>query len=86
MEIPGAQLTLLTRAYCHLCDEMRTALLPLAERASATIVEIDVDADPKLEAEFGDRVPVLLHGGIDGRELCHFRLDEQRVSRALAGT
>ncbi|MGE5103140.1 MAG: glutaredoxin family protein, partial [Betaproteobacteria bacterium] len=34
-------LTLLTRAYCHLCDDMRAALAPLARSANATIVEID---------------------------------------------
>ena len=44
------QLTLLTRAYCHLCDDMRAALEPLAAEARTTIVELDVDADPKLEA------------------------------------
>lgn len=77
-------MTLLTRAYCHLCDDMRAALEPLAERAGAAIVEIDVDADPELEAEFGDRVPVLLHGGVGGRELCHLTLDEERVREALA--
>ena len=58
---------------------MRAALEPLA-----TIVELDVDADPKLEARFGDRVPVLLDGGADGPELCHFRLDHKRVRDALA--
>ena len=78
------QLTLLTRAYCHLCDDMRAALEPLAAEARATIVELDVDADPKLEARFGDRVPVLLDGGADGPELCHFRLDHKRVRDALA--
>lgn len=76
-------LTLLTRAYCHLCDEMRAALRPIAERSSATIDEIDVDANPALEARFGERVPVVILGGIDGRELCHFRLDAQRVRDAL---
>jgi hypothetical protein len=79
------QLTLLVRAYCHLCDDMRAALAPLAERAHATIVEIDVDADPALEARYGDRVPVLLLGGTDAeRELCHFTLDTKRVMQALA--
>lgn len=82
--IPGARLTLLTRAYCHLCDDMRAALAPLAGRAGATIVEIDVDTDPELEARFGDRVPVLLQGGVGGPELCHFRLDAERVRQALA--
>ena len=79
------ELTLLVRAYCHLCEEMRTALEPLARRAGATIAEIDVDADPALEATFGERVPVLLLGRPGaGRELCHYRLDARRVTQALA--
>jgi Glutaredoxin-like domain (DUF836) len=80
----GRTLTLLVRAYCHLCDDMRTALAPLAMHAGAAIVELDVDADPVLEKRFGDRVPVLLEGGVGGRELCHFTLDRQRVLQALA--
>ena len=78
------RLTLLVRAYCHLCDDMREALAPLAAHARATIVEIDVDADSALEARFGDRVPLLLEGGVDGRELCHYTLDRERVRAALA--
>jgi hypothetical protein len=80
----GNRLTLLIRAYCHLCDEMRTALAGVVGETGVTIVEIDVDADPALEARFGERVPVLLHGGVDGHELCHFRLDAKRVREALA--
>jgi hypothetical protein len=63
---------------------MRAALAPLADAHEATIREIDVDAEPVLEARFGERVPVLLLGGVDsGVELCHFRLDAPRVARAL---
>jgi hypothetical protein len=64
---------------------MRAALAPLADAHGATVREIDVDADPALEARFGERVPVVLLGGLDsGVELCHFRLDAPRVARALA--
>jgi hypothetical protein len=76
-------LTLLVRAYCHLCDDMRAALQPLAAAAGATITEIDVDADPSLDARFGERVPVLLLGSIDGAELCHYRIDRECVAQAL---
>jgi hypothetical protein len=79
----SVHLTLLVRAYCHLCDEMRDALRPLAKAAGATITEIDVDADAAIEARFGDLVPVLLHGSIDGIELCHYRLDTAGVENAL---
>ena len=78
-------LTLLSRAYCHLCDEMRDALAPLARRHGATVAEVDVDAHPELEARYGELVPVLLLGtAADGVELCHYRLDAPAVERALA--
>ena len=79
-------LTLLTRAYCHLCDEMRDAVGDVAARFGAKVTEVDVDADPALEEVFGERVPVLLLGSVgNGIELCHYRLDHARVAAALAG-
>jgi Glutaredoxin-like domain (DUF836) len=80
----NVQLTLLTRAYCHLCDDMREALAPLAARHGARVDEIDVDGDAELESRWGDFVPVLLLGGRDGVELCHYALDAAHVERALA--
>jgi len=78
------QLTLLSRAYCHLCDDMLAALAPLAARHGAKVVVIDVDAHPALEARYGARVPVLLAGPPEtGTELCHYRLDAAAVRRAL---
>jgi hypothetical protein len=41
--------------------------------AGIAFEEIDVDADPALEARFGERVPVLADR--DGNELCHYRLE-----------
>ena len=78
-------LTLLTRAYCHLCDDMAAALAPLAARLGATVTTIDVDARPDLEARYGERVPVLVAGDpLTGVELCHYRLDAAAVERAVA--
>jgi hypothetical protein len=79
-------LTMLSRAYCHLCDDMRDALRPIAERHGVPMIEVDVDAYPDLEAEYGERVPVLLLGApADGYELCHYRLDRGAVEKALRG-
>ena len=75
------RLTLLTRAYCHLCDEMRAEVTPLAIAAAVTVDEIDVDGDPALEARWGDRVPVLLAGE---RELFHYRVDRAVLTAYLA--
>jgi hypothetical protein len=76
------RLTLLTRAYCHLCDEMRAEVAPLAAAAAVPLDEIDVDADPALEARWGDRVPVLLGGE---RELFHYRADRAVLTAYLTG-
>ena len=77
-------LTLIGRAYCHLCDEMLNALRPLAAAHGARVVILDADADPTLEAAYGERVPVLLLGEpLQGVELCHYRLDAARVMKAL---
>ena len=75
------RLTLLARAYCHLCDDMRTAL---AEHVpDLAVLEIDVDADPVLEARWGTLVPVLLAGG---HEVCHYRLDTRALDAIVAGS
>ncbi|CAH2896635.1 MULTISPECIES: glutaredoxin family protein [Paraburkholderia] len=76
-----APLTLYSRAWCHLCDDMRAALEPLLAEFGAQVEIIDVDSDPSLEARYNELVPVLL---CDGIELCHYRLDESRVREALA--
>ena len=75
------RLTLLTRAYCHLCDEMRAEVAPLATAAAVAVDEIDVDGDPALEARWGDLVPVLLAGE---RELFHYRVDRTVLTAYLA--
>ncbi len=74
------KLTLLVREYCHLCDEMSNDLAPLLASGSATVELLDVDADPVLEARWGDKVPVLLGGA---QELCRYRLDPAAVLRWL---
>ena len=77
-------LTLLTRAYCHLCDEMRDAAEPVASRHGASLVEIDVDTHPALEARYGDLVPVLMLGAPEAHAvLCHYRFESGAVEAAL---
>ncbi len=79
--------TLLTRAYCTLCDEMRDALAPIAARYGASVVELDVDADAVLEEAYGELVPVLLWGPWgDTQEICHYQLDATAVETALQGS
>ncbi|WP_246797131.1 glutaredoxin family protein [Burkholderia perseverans] len=73
-------LTLYGRGWCHLCDEMRAALAPLAAEFDVAVDYLDIDADPALVARYDEDVPVLL---LDGVELCRHRLDSARVRAAL---
>lgn len=41
--------------------------------------EIDVDADPLLEARYDELVPVLTDAA--GEELCHYRLDAAALDK-----
>jgi hypothetical protein len=65
-------LTLYSRSWCHLCDDMLAGLQILQARQFFELHIVDVDSQPALEQRFGEFVPVLMHGE---RELCHYHLD-----------
>jgi thiol-disulfide isomerase/thioredoxin len=73
-------LKLYGRAWCHLCEDLRAELEPIAAQFGVAIEWIDIDTDPALEALYDELVPVLV---LDDVELCHYRLDEARVRGAL---
>lgn len=60
---------------------MELALRPLANEFELEIDVLDVDADPELEAQYNEWVPVLLHEGI---ELCHYVLDIAKIRDFLS--
>lgn len=78
-------LTLYSRSYCHLCDDMLEALRPLAAQAGCTVTVVDVDADVALVARYDALVPVLVAVAADGsvQQLCHHFLDVAAVRRLL---
>ena len=45
------------------------------------VIVLDIDQQPALESQWGDKVPVLLEGDV---EICHFFLDADRLARHLA--
>lgn len=69
---------LYSRSYCHLCDDMAQALLPMQQRYGFSLDVRDVDADPQALAEYDELVPVLLgqHGDAPFQQICHYFLDE----------
>ena len=74
------ELTLYTRAGCHLCEEMKAALGPLVREFGARLAEVDVDRDQDLRAMYGSDVPVLFLGA---RKVAKHRLDPGQMRRQL---
>jgi glutaredoxin len=79
---PAPRLQLLTRVGCHLCEVAAETLARIGAEAGVEPVPVDVDDDPELQAEYGDRVPVVL---LDGREHSYFTVDVERLRRDLRG-
>lgn len=76
-----ARITVVSRVNCHLCEVAKQVVDRVAAEAGVVWAEVDVDADPALLAEYSDLVPVIL---IDGRVHDYWRVDEDRLRRALA--
>jgi glutaredoxin len=77
---PAPRLRLLTRSGCHLCATAAETLQRIGMEAGLQPDAVDVDTDPELRAEYGDRVPVVL---LDGREHSYFTVDVDRLRRDL---
>jgi glutaredoxin len=75
---PGVQV--MTRRDCSLCDKAIDAVRRICAELDVDWDTSDVDADPELRAEYGDRVPVIL---IDGREHGYYAVEEDRFRAAL---
>ena len=75
------RLQLLTRQDCHLCATAAEVLEGIAGEAGLVPAAVDVDSDPELRAEYGDRVPVI---EVDGREHGYWRVEEDRLRAALS--
>lgn len=71
---------LFTRTDCHLCEVAHADLARICGELTVAFDEIDVDSDPALQAEYGDRVPVIV---VDGQEHGYFRVEESRLRAAL---
>ncbi|WP_133905486.1 glutaredoxin family protein [Actinophytocola oryzae] len=74
--------TVVTRQGCHLCEVAEADVRRICDDMGVSWTLEDVDADPSLRAEYGDRVPVIL---VDGEEHGYWRVEEPRLRAALAG-
>ncbi len=81
------QLTLIGKPGCHLCDEARDAidgvLLEFRQKnpnTDVTVEELNILEDEALRLKYAEDIPVLL---IDGKMHNYWRIDDERLMRAL---
>lgn len=82
--MPGRTVTVYTREECHLCEEAIATIRRVADDV-ATDVEVelvDVDEDPDLREQYGERVPYVL---VDGNPAFKYRVDEAALRSKLGG-
>lgn len=72
---------LMTRQNCSLCDKAVEAITRICDELGVAWSSTDIDTDPELRAEYGDRVPVIL---IDNKEHGYFEVEEPRFRAALS--
>ncbi|MFZ6725788.1 glutaredoxin family protein [Undibacterium sp. MH2W] len=80
-------LTLYSRSYCHLCDDMLEQLQAYTPEYSFTVEVIDVDTSPELVDLYDELVPVLIgtKPGQAGQEICHYFLDPSALKAFFQG-
>lgn len=54
--------TLLTKAGCHLCDDVKAALAVLRPRHPHALIEVDITQDETLYARYRHAIPVVRIG------------------------
>lgn len=72
---------LLTRQGCHLCVEAEALVRGACEDLDVAWRLVDVDADERLKARYGDHVPVTF---VDQRLLGYWFVDDDALRLALA--
>jgi glutaredoxin len=73
-------LTLYSRPGCHLCEEAKKHIAPLASRFGARIREVNIDSDPVLHTRYNEEVPVLFLGP---RKVAKYTVNIEQLRRQL---
>ncbi len=78
------KLTLYHRDGCHLCEDMRDALIEYMETFDLEVNEVDIDQDSALKTVYGHRIPLLLDES--GACLSEYYLDPKQLLSYLQGS
>ncbi|NIH82878.1 glutaredoxin family protein [Amycolatopsis viridis] len=75
------EVTVMTRQGCPSCVQAERDVERICAELGVPWRAQDVDSDPDWQAEYGDRVPVIL---VDGAEHGYWKVEEDRFRAALA--
>jgi hypothetical protein len=76
------RVTIYGKAGCCLCDEAKAAVAEVRAGTPFELEEIDVSLDPRLNHEYGERIPVI---AVDGEELFEYHVYPEEL-RTVLGT
>ncbi|GAA5074978.1 glutaredoxin family protein [Thermocatellispora tengchongensis] len=76
------RITLLGKPGCHLCDDARAVIARVAGELGVPWEERDITQSPEDYEKYWEMIPVTL---IDGVQHDYWRVDEQRLRKALTG-
>ena len=80
MDRQTLRLELYSRPGCHLCEDLRVLCQRLGGEFPIRLTEVNIEANPALEARYGQEIPVLF---IDGRKAVKYRTTEGALRRKL---
>ena len=75
------QLTMYSKAGCHLCEDMQNLLPSYLDEAGLSLDIIYIDDNHDLEQQYGSLVPVLKAGEM---EICHYFLDVKALQQYIS--
>ena len=78
----NARITFYTKPGCHLCDDARQVIEQVCAEAGTSYHEVDITTSAELWEAYGEEIPVTF---VDGRQHDFWRVDADRLRRALAG-
>ena len=74
------KLVLYSRNNCHLCDAFEDELNTLMQSTEIVCEKVDIDSDPKLQALYGNDVPVLT---LNNQTINQHFFDKDKILKVL---
>jgi glutaredoxin len=80
--VQQARVRLLSKPGCHLCDDARAVIDAVCAELGEHYEDVDISMDTDLAGRYAEQIPVTF---VDGRQHDFWRVDPDRLRRALRG-